>query len=212
MWARLAHVAFGRWHVVRAKSDVRRATRPPGNQNMHRPRFGIVRVVVSLVLTMPLMGCNLVARVTGGFEDPTLGLQGSKVESVSPDVTRLLFTIAVHNPNTFQLESHVQRYRLTIEKTVVAEGTSSIFAIVPAGAPTLVDLPLEIGPGSLSNAAPRAVVLGEIPYDLDVWLSIDAWFHPREVHLAASSVLRLNLPLGLVRGNAVAFPIEGWQS
>jgi hypothetical protein len=64
----------------------------------------------------------------------------------------------------------------------------------------------------LSNAAPRAVMLGEIPYDLDVWMSVDAWLHPRELHLATSSVLRLNLPVGLVRGGAVAFPIGGWQS
>ena len=164
------------------------------------------------MLSVPLTGCALVARVTGGFEDPALELQGSKVESVSPDVTRLLFTLAVHNPNAFPLESRVQRYRLIVNGTVVAEGTSNILVPIPAGVPTLVDLPIEVGPGSLSNAAPRAVVLGEIPYDLDVWLSIDAWLHPHEVHLATSSVLRLNLPLGLVRGDVVAFPIGGWQS
>jgi LEA14-like dessication related protein len=200
------------WHVVGPTADVPPATRHWGGHNMHRLRSSIVPVVAPLMLSMPLTGCSLVAQMTGGFEDPTLRLQGSKVESVSPDVTRLLFTIAVHNPNAFPLRSQVQRYRLTIDKTVVAEGTSSILATVPAGAPTLVDLPIEVGPGSLSNAAPRAVVLGEIPYDLDVWLSIGAWLHPREVHLAASSVLRLNLPLGLVRGDAFAFPIEGWQS
>ena len=164
------------------------------------------------MLCVVLTGCSLVARVTGAFEDPALALQGSKVESVSPDITRLLFTLVVHNPNAFPLESRVHRYRLTIEKTVVAEGTSSIFATIPASAPTLLDLPIEVGPGSLSNAAPRAVVLGEIPYDLDVWLFIDAWLHPREVHLATSSVLRLNLPLGLVRGERVAFPSDGRQS
>jgi len=164
------------------------------------------------MFSVPLTGCSLVARVTGGFAEPALELQGSKVEAVSPDVTRLLFTIAVHNPNAFPLESRVHRYRLTVDTTVVAEGTSNILATIPAGAPTLLDLPIEVGPGGLSSAAPRAVVLGEIPYDLDVWLSVDAWLHPREVHLATSSVLRLNLPLGLVRGDGVAFPIAGWQS
>lgn len=186
--------------------------RPSGGHNMHRLRSWIVRIVASLLLCVLLTGCSLVARVTGGFEDPALGLQGSKVESVSPDLTRLLFTIAVHNPNAFPLESRLQRYRLTIDRTVVAEGTSNILATVPAGAPAFVDLPIELGPGSLSNAAPGAVLLGEIPYDLEVWLSVDTWLHRREVHLHTSSVLRLNLPLGLVRGGVVAFPIGGWHS
>jgi len=164
------------------------------------------------MVSVPLTSCSLMARMTGRFEDPALELQGSKVESVSPEMTRLLFTLAVHNPNAFPLDSRVQRYRLTVSKTVVAESTSNILATVPAGGPTFVDLPIEVGPGSLSNAAPGAVVLGEIPYDLDVWLSVDTWLRRREVHLQTSSVLRLNLPLGLARGDKVAFPTGGWQS
>lgn len=179
---------------------------------MHRLRFSIDRLVAALMLCGLLTGCSLVAQVTGGFEDPAVELHGSKVEAVSPDATRLLFTLAVQNPNAFPLESRVQRYRLTINQAVVAEGTSSILATVPAGAATLVDLPIEIGAGRLSNAAPRAVVLGEIPYDLDVWLYINAWLHSREVHLATSSVLRLNLPLGLARSDMFAFPIGGWHT
>jgi LEA14-like dessication related protein len=203
MWPRLTHVAYGRWLVVGTTSDVPRTT--------SARRFSIVPGVASLMLSVSLAGCSLVARVTGGFEDPAIELQGSKVESVSSEVAHLLFTVAVRNPNAFPLESRVQRYRLTISKTVVAEGTSNIRATVPAGAPTFVDLPIEVGPGSLSNAAPGAV-LGEIPYDLDVWLSVDTWLHRREVHLQTSSALRLNLPLGLVRRDAVAFPIGSWQS
>jgi len=164
------------------------------------------------MLCVPLTGCSLMARMIGPFADPALELQGSKVESVSSQATRLLFTLAVHNRNAFPLEARVQRYRVTVEKTAVAEGTSAVAATVPASALALVELPIEVAPGSLSNAAPRAVVLGEIPYDLDVWLSLDAWPQQREVHFQTSSVLRLNLPIGLARSSVVAFPITGWQS
>jgi hypothetical protein len=40
---------------------------------------------------------------------------------------------------------------------------------------------------------------------------VDSWLRRREIHLLASSVLRLNLPLGLACDGAIAFAGVGWQ-
>jgi hypothetical protein len=73
-------------------------------------------------------------------------------------------------------------------------------------------LPIAVGLDRLTHAAQGVMILGEIPYDLDVWLAVDSWLRPREIHLLGSSVLRLNPPLGLASGGAIAFPRAGWQS
>lgn len=179
---------------------------------MHRLPSAIRRVIIPLALGLPLTGCSLVARVTGGFESPALELQASKVESVSLAVTHVVFELAIHNPNAYALRSRELRYRLTVDQTVVAEGVVDVTAPLPPRSSAPVYLPVDVGLDRLLNAAPAAMVLGEIPYNLDVWVSVDSWLRQRQVHLVTSSVLRLNLPLGLARGSVVAFPDPHWQS
>ncbi len=168
--------------------------------------------VVPLLCGLLLTGCSLLARAAGTFDDPSIALQMSKVESVSVHTTTLQFAFIVHNPNGFALRPRALRYVLSVNQTVVAEGSSDVGVTVPASASASVEVPIEVSRESLSNAAPDAVVLGEIPYDLDVRLFFDSWLREREVRFVASSVLRLNLPLGLARAGAVAFTAEGWQS
>ena len=179
---------------------------------MHWLRPWMHRSAVSLLCCLPLTGCSLLARATGSFDDPTITLQTSKVESVSLRTTSLLFALVVHNPNGFALQPRALRYRLSVNQTVVAEGSSDASETVLPSGSVSVEVPIEVSRESLSEAAPDAVVLGEIPYDLDVRLFFDSWLREREIHFVTSSVLRLNLPLGLAHAGAVAFTIQGWQS
>jgi LEA14-like dessication related protein len=169
------------------------------------------RVVVLLGLCQALAGCSLMARVTGGFESPVIELEASKVEAISLERTLLLFELVVHNPNAYTVSAQALRYRLTVGGTVIAAGATDVAQTVPANGAAPANLPIEVRGDRLSNAAQRVLVLGEIPYDLDVWLSVGSWLRQREVHLRASSVLRMNLPVGLARA-VVAFPATGWQS
>lgn len=180
---------------------------------MHRLRSLIGRgVASSLLLCLPLTGCSVVARVTGSFEEPAIVLHASKVESLSLNTAHLLFTLVVHNPNSYTLHPQALRYHLTINQTPIADGNSRVTVSVPASGAASLDLPLEVSCDVLSNAAPDAMMLGEIPYELNIWMSVDSWFSAREIHFATSSVLRLNLPIGLADAGVVAFPVGGWQS
>jgi LEA14-like dessication related protein len=170
------------------------------------------RVIVLLAFCVSLAGCSLVARVTGGFESPVIELEASKVESISLANTHLLFELVVHNPNAYSVTSHALRYRLMVGGAVVAEGTDDVTQTVPPNASASVNLPIDVRLDRLLNAAQGTTVLGEIPYDLDVWLSVDSWLRQREVHLRTSSALRMNLPIGLARAGVVAFSGAGWQS
>jgi LEA14-like dessication related protein len=164
------------------------------------------------VVCLPLAGCSFVAAVSGTLESPVVELQASKVESISPTSAQLLFDLAIYNPNAFSLTSHGLRYRFRVGQAVVADGASDVTATVPPRASNAMTLPIEVQWDRLSNAAQGAMILGEIPYDLDVWLAVGPWVRRREIHLQASSVLRLNLPIGLACDAAIAFPFMGWQS
>jgi len=179
---------------------------------MCRLRSAIERATLTVAVCVPLTGCSLVAGVTGSSESPVVELQASRVESVSLGTTHLVFELVFHNPNAFTLTARAFQYRLTVNRTVVADGATNVSVTVPPKASASADLPIGVERDRLSNAAQGAMVLGEIPFDLDVWLAVDSWLHRREIHLLASSVLRLNLPLGLAREGAIAFPGVGWQS
>jgi LEA14-like dessication related protein len=175
----------------------------------HGRRPSIARAVL-LALCLPLAGCSIVTRIAGGFEDPTVELEASKVASISLSAAQLLFTLRVHNPNARALQPQGLRYRLTVNQTMLAEGATDASVTVPPRASAPLNLRVDVPLKALLDTAPGAMTLGEIPYELEVWLSVDSWFRQHEVRLVASSVLRLNLPLGLAR--VVAFPDGGWQS
>jgi LEA14-like dessication related protein len=179
---------------------------------MQRLRLVIARCILPLAVCLPLTGCSFVAGVAGNLESPGIELQASKVESISLTVVQLVFDLAIHNPNSFALTPHALRYRLRVGQAVVAEGAIDVAVTVPPRASNSMRLPIAVRQDRLSDAAQGTMSLGEIPYDLDVWLAVDSWLRWREIHLAASSVLRLNPPLGLARGSAIAFPGVGWQS
>jgi LEA14-like dessication related protein len=157
-------------------------------------------------------GCSLLARATGSFDDPTITLQSSKVEALSPRTTNVLLVLVVHNPNGFALHPQALRYRLRVNQVVIADGSSDAAATIPPGCSVAIEIPIEVSRERLSNAAPDAVMLGEVAYDLDVRLIIYSWLQKREINFAASSVLRMSLPLGLAHAAAVALGAEGWQS
>ena len=188
------------------------AGRRSGGGNLRQLRSSIDRVTALLALSLSVPGCSLVAHVTGGFDSPAIELAASKVESISLATVHLVFEFVVHNPNAFTLMPRALRYRLTVNHNVLAEGRADVAVSLPPLSSTSVPVPMDVRLDRLSNAAHGTTALGEIPYDLDVWRSIDSWLHPREVHVVTSSVLRMNVPLGLARGGAVAFPAEGWQS
>jgi LEA14-like dessication related protein len=186
------------------------ARRPASFRDIHWSRLICGGSAFILACSIPLTGCSLLARATGNFDDPTIALQTSKVESISLRTTDLLFELVVHNPNGFALRPRTLRYRLSVNHTVVAEGSSATGATVPAGGAVSVELPMKVSRESLSNAAPDAAVIGEIPYDLDVRISFDSWLQAREIHFATSSVLRLNLPLGLADAGATNTGNRRW--
>jgi LEA14-like dessication related protein len=179
---------------------------------MHRLRSSIRRVILPAALCVPLGGCTLVAHVTTRFESPVIELEASKVESISQAGARLLFELVAHNPNSYALRLRALRVRLTVNHTVVAESQADASLAVPSHATASVHLPIDVRLTKLLDVAPGAMMVGEIPYDLEVQFAVDSWLHQRQVVLTTSSVLRLNLPIGLARAAVVALHATGWQT
>ena len=165
---------------------------------MHPDLPPLFKALGTLAIFLPLMtGCSLPAMVLGHFEPAVVMLSASKVESISPSTAVLRFVLTVRNPNAFGLRTHTVRYRLSLGSHVVAEGRATTGMTVPGRATSTVDLRIEVPFAALNNAAPDAIMLGEVPYELDGALVVGSFLSQREVAFTAASVLRINLPLEL---------------
>jgi LEA14-like dessication related protein len=106
----------------------------------------------------------------------------------------------VRNPNAFALSARAVDYRLRIGGHVLAAGRSSSRVTVPAQASSTVDVRMEVSFPAIGAAAPDALMLGEIPYDLDGTLRVGSCLATREVPFAAASVLAISPPLEMAGG------------
>jgi LEA14-like dessication related protein len=165
---------------------------------MHPDFPSLFKTLGTLAICLPLMtGCSLPAMVLGRFEPPITVVSASKVESISLGPVVLRFVLTVRNPNAFGLRTHAVRYRLSLSNQVIAEGRTASGVTVPPHASSIVEFRMEVPFTALSNAAPGAMMLGEIPYELDGALVVGSFLSQREVPFTAASVLRVNLPLEL---------------
>ncbi len=169
-----------------------------------------------LIICLPLAGCTLVAHVSGRFESPELHIEASRVEWITLSAARLLFELTLCNPNAYAVHQGALRYRLSVNHQPIAEGNAPAGGTVAPGACASIHVPIEAGLSALLNAAPGAMILGEVPYELEVWLAVNSLVRRRDVRFVGSSVLRLNLPLGLARTAPwraeVAFADARWQT
>lgn len=155
------------------------------------------RIIATFIAVLPLMaGCSLPAMLAGRIEPPTVALHASLVESLSPSTAAVRFALAVDNPNGVGLTVRVVDCRLTVSDQAVVEGKSSSRVTVPAHGAATVELRVEMPYNALSES-PDAMMLGEVPYDLDGKLRFGSVLAERELLFAVSSVLRLSPPLGL---------------
>jgi len=134
--------------------------------------------------------------LAGHLQPPSVALHASQVESLSPSTAAMRFVLAVDNQNSVGLTARVVDCRLTISEHAVVEGQSSGRVTVPAHGTATVELRVNVPYAALS-AAPDAMPLGEVPYDLDGKLRFGSLLAEHELLFAVSSVLRLSPPLGL---------------
>ena len=173
------------------------AIRTSYRRMMRRPRRS-TQCLLSLALFLPgFAGCGLPALLAGHFETPVATLASSKVQSISPMASEIAFVLTLHNPNSYGLRTQVVRYRLSVNGAVVAEGSKPAEVALPADESTPVRFTVDVGFDALEKAAAGALVIGEVPYQLETWISLRSWLQPREVYCVAASVLRFNVPLEL---------------
>ncbi len=142
---------------------------------------------------LSISACSLRAVLPGDFAAPTVTLNASLVESLSSSTTVVRFILAVENPNAFGLPARATACQLRIGGHELATGSSAGSVIVPAHAASQLEVRMAVPFAKLSAAAPDAVLLGEVPYDLDGTLRVGSFLSSREVRFTVSSVLRLNL-------------------
>jgi LEA14-like dessication related protein len=154
----------------------------------------------TLAICLPLLaGCGLSALARGHFEPPVVVLNVSRIESISPKSVAVHLVLGVQNPNEFGLSARVVGWRLRVNGQTLAAGRSSNRVTVAARATAVVDVRMDVPFPALSAAAPDALMLGEIPYDLDGTLSVGSLFSSREVPFATSGVLDISPPLTIAR-------------
>lgn len=158
------------------------------------------QIIAAFVAGLPLLaGCSLTALVAGRVEPPVVTLHASEVESLSPSTAVVRFALAVDNPNNFGLSVRAVGCRLSLNDQVVAEGRGSDRVTLPAHATVTVEVRMDVPFAALSTASPDAMMLGEVPYDLDGRLRFGSFIAERELLFDVASVLRLSPPLGLAR-------------
>ncbi|HVM96908.1 MAG TPA: hypothetical protein VMT89_10990, partial [Candidatus Acidoferrales bacterium] len=81
-----------------------------------------------------------------------------------------------------------------------------------AGEAVPLVLPVELAINRLMATAKSGVTFGEVPYELRVTLSLAALMLERDVTLVQSSVLQINLPLGLVQRSQASMRVDAFQS
>jgi len=151
-----------------------------------------------VILMLPAFaGCGMPAVLVGRYEAAATTLVASKVESLSPVASDIVFALAVHNPNSYGLRMRLIRYRLMVHGVAVAEGTNRAEVSLPAGKSTTWELPVSVRVDALEAAAPEALGIGEVPYQLEGWVSLGSWLRQREMHFIVASTLRFSLPLEL---------------
>lgn len=156
------------------------------------------QIVGTLAAALPLIaGCSLPALLAGHGEPPSVTLQSSAVESLSPSTAVVRFALAVSNPNTFGLTVQAIGCRLRCGDQVLAQGGSSVRVTLPARATSIVEVRMNVPFPALSGASPEAMMLGEVPYDLDGKLRFGSFVAERELLFALASVLRISPPVGL---------------
>lgn len=153
--------------------------------------------LVTGMLVACTAGCGTLSVLARSFENPRLALVSSRVTGLSLAVARVLLAVEVTNPNTYELRAGDLRYRLRVNDTLVAEGSHSAATRFPPGGAVTVEVPLTIRLQALAEAAQAAFLTGEVPYRLEVQLSVGTWLFEREVSFRDDSVLQFNLPLGL---------------
>jgi LEA14-like dessication related protein len=178
-----------------------------------RPGSAAILLVWTIALLGPVLwGCAMSALLTGRFEEPEITLADSKVETISSTTVRLSFGLDIFNPNSYGLQLRVTRYRLIIGGTVMAQGGEPVAVSLPAHGKATVHLPADVAFEVLQSTAHAAMMTGEIPYQLEAWFQVGNLLRTRQLSFVDSSVLRLNLPLGLARSGGLAVAQADWQS
>jgi LEA14-like dessication related protein len=164
---------------------------------MKAPGRGVHTTPGCALLVCLLAGCALPALVGGRFVEPEVTLSRSKVDSLSSSAAHVVFGLQVYNPNPYTLRLRGCRLGLTVGGTAIAAGETAHGVSVPARGSGTLDVSMEVNWGQLLAAAQDAIMIGEIPYQLDGSLRFGVFLWQREIRFVRSSVLRLNLPLGL---------------
>ncbi len=148
-------------------------------------------------LSLVSYGCGGIMLMTGKSDAPDIHLVASRVTSLTQHGATAVFIFSVRNPNTFALDAHKVRYRLKIDGAVVAEGSSAPNVTLPASSTVEIELPASIRMDKLLTAATDALLLGEVPYEIEATFEVGALLFQRQIDIVESGVLLLSLPLGL---------------
>ncbi|MBI3785992.1 MAG: hypothetical protein HY270_21585, partial [Deltaproteobacteria bacterium] len=103
------------------------------------------------------------------------------------------------------------QYELVIGDTVLVKGTTPEALELAAEGTIPLVLPVEMAIDRLVAAAKGNLTFGEVPYELRVSLLLAATMLERQVTLAQSSVLQIDLPLGLVRQEGLESTVDSRQ-
>lgn len=122
-----------------------------------------------LALALALLGMNTV----GCVRRPEVALQDVELSSLRAHGGTLLFTLEVHNPNTFTLDAERMRYVLELEDSrgrgdehwvELASGTYDAPFSVPAGKSETLQLPVDFDYSQLGNVAVTFLLTQKLDY------------------------------------------------
>jgi LEA14-like dessication related protein len=142
------------------------------------------------------------------FASPVIVLASSKVEEVSAIKLAVRFKLEAANPNDYDLRVRHVRYRVVVAGTRVAEGTQASTVVLPADGSGTLEVEALINRRMLYTLAPDLEALGEVAYELELWVALGPSIGGHEVHVGESGAMRIDIPLELA---GIAFGHSDWQ-
>ena len=172
----------------------------------------------------------LLATGAGCIKKPTAKLHDIRIVGLDFHKIDLVFDLAVHNPNNFQINLSALHYDLIASETVFARGTlASPVAALSARETTIIAAPVTIEYRALADVIGKIRSGEPVPYTFDAAMNFD-WlifpiplnishagkipplrkpdWHFRDVRIVKGKESWLELSFDVVNPNTFALPLE----
>jgi LEA14-like dessication related protein len=128
-------------------------------------RTTLCSLLILIVLTCA--GCSVLV------QEPRISVSSTSITGIDTSGIELEFSLAVENPNPFDLALQGYTFDLQVMSLPFSHGGNPFKFVFPAGKQSQMQLPMRVSYGDLIEIIKRRPDLDKIPYQMDARLNIE---------------------------------------